>query len=337
MDSIFTSATQRQPGLMMAAAHAILGGTITRVIADSPTPSRIEDDPTSLPPTPAAASCEDQPQDTAAAAIAPADADSCPELSRILSGDLTLQERDHVEACDECQDAVAYYRETAGSRLRQVFRRIRPALPNWKPLLQFLAVLLVIGAVAAGIGKFRAPAKPLGTPPPLAFGRAAPGPSGAGLLTTASAAPLVFSDTMAKRQQLALQFENKIGWPWNTCGLQPEVVNQWLGQGTARLDIEQNMDIISRATSKNPRQRQEAAQYWCNCLSAGSVAIGRLAQRKTAALKRQRVRQSRNQRLAGKRRPLYGPSADLAGHPIPPRPVSAMIVTEASTPGIVHR
>ena len=191
---------------------------------------------------------------------APRGSDGCPGIERIISNDVTAQEWDHVEACRRCRDSIANHYQSTEPRLRRAYRHLRLTLVDWNPILQFLALLAILFAALWSIQR----------PPPSAEA-----------ISRAGTPP---ANHLWDRDQLALQLSVKVGWPWSTCGVDPLVINKWLGEGRTRARIERDLRVIEQATRGDETRRHQIAQHWCRSLSMGSMELARQLHKEAALI-----------------------------------------------------
>jgi hypothetical protein len=95
-------------------------------------------------------------------------------------------------------------------------------------------------------------------------------------------APARNESPQPSQEELAPKVASKtLNWPWNTCGHTAKDINGWLGQGAKRAQIEKMAGAIEKKIGNQETRKEQAAQYWCTCLSAGSGELVRLLQVET--------------------------------------------------------
>lgn len=189
----------------------------------------------------------------------------CPSPRLVLSGNLTGAERAHVVACPQCQDRVFRLYEESESPARRALRHFRLLLLDWNPVLQFCTLLSVLAFAGWAGYRIRSLTPPSHQASSTAIQEGHPYP----LTQVRQQVPQSnFQD------EILAELSKQVAWPWNTCGIAPEKVNIWLGQGKQRQEIDRRLRSI-KASIRSQRRLREAEQHWCGSLSMGSPAISK--------------------------------------------------------------
>jgi hypothetical protein len=215
---------------------------------------------------------------------------SCPRSHRVLANNLTPGEWEHVDECQDCRDALLRLHEPVETRLPRLYRHLRLSLHDWNPVLQFVTLLAVLAAIGWGVHQVRMEARTANHAIVDSHDRSAPPPAIIPVVTPPSLS-LILPQVSPSTAQLAQQVAAKLKWPWSSCPVSAGVINQWLGQGSMRRQIEKDLEIIERATPKKGPQRKEVARTWCEGLPEGSGALAREARREANRIQRDRTRE----------------------------------------------
>jgi hypothetical protein len=153
--------------------------------------------------------------------ILPFENGRCLPSHRVLANDLTPKECDHIEDCQHCQDAFVSLGEATEPRLRRLYRHLRLTLYDWNPVLQFFTLLVILAAIGWGVYQVRMVAKT--TDRAIAVPHELPAPP------TKAPGGNPGYEIASSKAILAQQVAAIPRWPWSTCAVSADAVNQWLG------------------------------------------------------------------------------------------------------------
>ena len=196
---------------------------------------------------------------------APDDQHTCPERFRIATNALTERERHHITQCASCHDIATLFKDPTETPVARMVRWVRLWTVDWTPIL--LIAIIVSLVVLAIVSLRRDPRPDTRVEPRLV-----------------TAVPAETAAAIATQDDLAIKLSLQVGWPWNTCAVPGPYINRWLGQGQRRIEIEQRLRALEKYQGADPQQRQKAAAFWCQSLSAGTPQLLKLLRAETDRL-----------------------------------------------------
>lgn len=184
---------------------------------------------------------------------------ACPNPHRILANNISSDERDHVANCFHCREQVVRLFEELEPLHQRIFRRARLFLVDWNPILVCIALLAAFGAVGwvTYQSQYISDYRRFQELPGIRLASAIQPP----VQTVSLKSPAI---ELTGPPSLA-----GMAWPWNRCGLPPEKLNELLGEGKDRKQIDRYLGKISDRLSTE-MQRAQIAQQWCDGLNLGS-------------------------------------------------------------------
>jgi len=188
---------------------------------------------------------------------------SCPAIYRLLGNDLTLDERQHTQQCRACQIVLRAHKSSRHGTFdpTRLYRRARLLLLEWNPFLQFAVVALIVCCVAGGMMTFQS------QPSSGSIGGSQP----------QSASKSIAAPPARTTEAQAPGLSRALSWPWSECKETPERINEWLGQGPKRAEIDRYANLLQeQMAGASAADRRSAALYWCSCVDSGSKKLAGL-------------------------------------------------------------